>query len=457
MRKYLPRRTFLRGALATGGAATVGLPMLDAMLNLEGNALANGDRCPDRFVLWFWGNGTEPNAWAPEATGEGYATTELIRGIDAVKDYVHLVSGTELPTRKNNNPHVEGVVGILAGGNPVVDPSYASQNNDWDYMTFSGPSVDELAADLVGPADFRSLTLAVTPLHGVNGPGTAVRYTSHRGPYLFNPPVFEPQQVFDLLFAGGVPADTGPSEEDLARASVLDAVLEDARSLDARLGSADRERLEHHLDAVRELETRLRDMSSGNTGATCELPPMPSAADSYRQRAQAMSDLVAMAFACDLTRVVSMEFSSPASHAHYPDIFPARLLYNNEPTSFHEYEHNVGFDGSVRAGLQYFVDVFGDFLATLQRTPEAEGHLLDHSLVLGTSELSNGWRHRFDDFPLLIAGRANGAIAGPGRHVRLSGDNACRGPLTCLRALGSTDSFGQEQFQTSDPIAELLA
>lgn len=457
-RRFLNRRTFLRGTLFGGTAVTIGLPVLDAMLTTSGSALADGTPPPKRFVLWFWGNGTHPGSWAPATTGAGWEPTELLRGLGAVRDYVSIVSGTQLPTRGRNNPHVEGVVGILAGGNPVVDPSYAGQSNDWDFMTFSGPSIDEVAADLVGAASFRSLVLAVTPLHGISGPGTAVRYTSHRGPYLFNPPVFDPAAVFDQLFGGGAPMiDTGPTPEALARASVLDAVLEDARTLDAKLGAADRERLEHHLDAIRELEMRLRGSAPGAIGASCALPPAPATSDSYRQIAKDMSDLIAMAFACDLTRVVSMEFSSPASHTDYPDIFPSRLVHNGEATSFHEYEHNVGFDATVRTGLQYFVDVFGDFVATLAATPEAEGNLLDHSLVLGTSEVSNGWQHRFDDFPLLLAGGANGALRTPGQHVRLDGASASRVPLTILKALGSTATeWGQDQYRTTEPIGELL-
>ena len=456
-RRYLGRRTFLRGAVAGGAAVTIGLPVLDAMLSLDGRALADGTEPPQRFVLWFWGNGTEPGAWAPATTGPGWAPTELLGGLDAVRDYVSIVSGTSLPTRGTNNPHVEGVVGILAGGNPVVDPSYAGESNDWDYMTFSGPSVDELAADLVGTASFRSLVLSVTPLHGITGPGTAVRYTSHRGPYLFNPPMDDPAAVFSMLFGGGIPAiDRGPTPEDLARASVLDAVLEDAHSLDARLGASDRERLEHHLDAIRDIERRLRDTSMASIGEACALPPMPGTTESYRMRAQLMNELVAMAFACDLTRVVSMEFSSPASHADYPDIFPSRLIFNGEPTSFHEYEHNVGFDATVRSGLSYFMDVFGDFLGALRAVPETDGTLLDHAMVLGTSEVANGWQHRFDDYPLLVAGRANGLLR-PGEHTRLEGEIANAVPFTLLKALGyEPASWGQDQFATSRIVSELL-
>jgi hypothetical protein len=453
-RRGLSRRTLLRGALVGGASVAIGMPLLDAMTNLGGTALAGGEPLPKRFALWFWGNGTHPGSWAPATTGAGWEPSSLLRGLAPVRDYVNVISGTSLPVRGRNNPHVEGAVGILTGGNPIIDPAYASESNDWDFMTASGPSLDEIAADVLGEARFRSLVLAVTPLHGVRGPGTAVRYISHRAPYLYNEPVFEPAAVFEMLFGSGSPTmPTGPTPEDLARASVLDAVLADAHALESRLGAPDRERLEHHLDAVRDLERRVRATGTGTVGEACVVPAMPPDATSYRERARLMADLAAMAFACDLTRVVSMEFSSPASHSGYPDVFPSGLVHNGAPISFHEYEHNVGYSPSTLTGLQYFVDVFGDFLGAMHAVPESGGNLLDSSLVLGTSEVSGGAAHGFDDYPLLVAGRAGGVLRHPGEHLRLDGAMSQRVPLTCLRALGwEGASWGSEQFATSEEI-----
>lgn len=442
----LSRRTLLRGALAGGGLATVGLPLLEAMTNLTGTAHADGTPFPPRLAVWFWGNGTHPGAWAPATTGTGWQATGLLRGLAGLEPKVSVVSGTQLPVRGRNNPHVEGAVGILAGGNPLLDAAYQSQSNDWDYMTVPGPSLDEVAADLVGTPRYRSLVLGVTSLHGVNGPGTAVRYTSHRAPYLYNPPEFDPAALFARLF-GEVPPDP-------LRASVLDAVLEDAASLEARLGTTDRTRLDAHLSAIRDLEQRI---GAGSLGHVCQAPDAPPATDSFRARARQFAELSALALACDATRVVAMEFSSPASHEHYPDIFASRLLHNGAPTSFHEYEHNVGYDASVLTGLTYFVDVFGDFVRALDEVPEGGGTVLDHTVVLGTSEVSGGAAHTFGDFPLLVAGGAGGRLRS-GRHVRLDGALASRVPLTCLRALDPTvGSWGRDQFATSSAVSELLA
>jgi hypothetical protein len=448
--KRLSRRAVLRGTIAGGATVALGLPVLDAMLDGDG-ALADGPRFPDRFVLWFWGNGSIPGELAPAATGP-LATTALSRGLEAVKHKTHMISGTRLPVLGANNPHVEGSVGMLSATNAMVDPSYTGRDADWDYMTFGGPSIDEVAAEVVGGAPYRSVVVSLTELRASNGPGTAITYTSHRAPYLFNSPMNDPRELFAMLFGAGAPTFGMPTAEDVERARVLDAVLSDAHTLERRLGAADRERLGFHLDALRSLEARL----AGRLGVSCSSPTEPENPISDRDRARIFSELISLGFACDLTRVASVQFSSTATHVDYPDVFPEKLVFNGAPTDFHAYVHQSGPDETVRKGIQYFIDVFGDFLSILDARPEGGGSLLDHSVVLGTSELGAGWNHRFDDMPIVIAGGGNGRLR-PGSHVRLEGASATRAPLTCLHALGAMpDGFGRDQLRSTDPISEIL-
>lgn len=451
MTRRLPRRSFLRGTLLGGAAVSIGLPMLDAMLDRNG-ALADG-KLPDRFVLWFWGNGSIPGELAPATTGTGYETTPLLRGIDPLKHKVHVVSGTRLAVIGKHNPHVEGSIGMLSGTNALVDPSYTGRDADWDYMTFGGPTIDEVAADVVGEAAFRSVAISLTELRESRGPGTAITYTSHRAPYVFNPPMADPRELFAMLFGEGAPSFEPPTPEDFEQASVLDAVLDDAKTLERRLGAADRQRLDIHLDSIRSLEARL----TGRIGASCVAPAAPIEDPiSDRERARIFGELVALGFACDLTRVASIQFSSTATHVDYPDVFPENLLVNGAPTDFHEYVHQRGADENVRKGIQYFVDVFGDFLSVLDSAAEAGGTLLDHSVVFGTSELGAGWDHRFDDMPVLIAGGGNGRLKA-GAHTRLEGAAASRAALTCLHALGAEpEGWGQAQLRVTDPFGEVL-
>ncbi|MGE0788578.1 MAG: DUF1552 domain-containing protein [Sandaracinaceae bacterium] len=449
-RRFLPRRTFLRGALATGAGAVVGLPVLDAMLD-SGGALADGGRYPDRFVLWFWGNGNIPEEWAPSTTGPGWEPTEQLEGLRAFKDKVHVISGTELPVANQSNPHAEGVVAILGGTNAVTSPDYHNQGDNWDWMTYAGPTIDEVAAGVVGTAPFRSLSLTLTTPRESLGPGTVIEYISHRAPYLPNPATRDPAAVFDRLFGTGTPRVGAPTRDELARASVLDAVLADARSLDARLGASDRARLELHLDSIRDLESRL----SRTITNACTPPERAEMALSDRENARLLNELAALAFACDLTRVIAVQMSSPASLVDFPDPFPSGLVSRGQNVSYHVYVHENGPDRTAIRGVAYFMEVLGDLLGTLDGTMEADRSLLDRSVVFGTTEVSNGWDHRFYDFPLLIAGGGNGRLR-PGSHVRTSG-LASRGALTCLRALGSdAASWGADQLYTTDPVSEIL-
>lgn len=453
----LQRRTFLRGLVGAGSVA-VGLPLLEAMLDANGEALAGGDPLPLRFGVWFWGNGSQPGAWAPAAVGPDWQATGLLAGLAPVKDHINVVSGGVLPTLKVRNPHVEGAVGILAAGNPLLHASYNGQNNDWDFLTVPTPSVDQLAVDtLAGKSPFRTLALGVTPVHtsdagSVNAPGTAISYISHPAPYVFNPPIMDPSALFMALFGGGI-MPGAPDPAALARVMVLDAVRDDAAALRGRLGKNDRTRLDLHLDGIHELQNRLTTIVMG--GESCALPQDPGNPASERLRARAFAELVALAFACDLNRVVSLEFSSPASHVDYPDIGINSMGLG---TSFHEYEHQNGYNANVLLGLGYFVEVFGDFVAALAALPEAGGSILDRCCILGTSDVAGGWDHAMNDYPLFVAGGAGGALKYPGVHATLAGDNAARVPFTCLQAVGvPVASFGTDQFATSNPVAEILA
>lgn len=453
--RSIKRRTMLRGILGAS-AVSVGLPLLEAMLDSHGEALADGSPLPLRFGVWFWGNGTHPGAWAPATQGAGWEAAGILAGLAPVKQNVSVISGGTLPVKKTFNPHVEGAVGILAGGNPLLHPSFNGQSNNWDFLTVPSPSVDQIAAaHLAESTPFRTLALGVTPVHtsnagSNNAPGTAISYISHPAPYVFNPPIMKPSQLFAELFGMFNPGEVKP--EALARAKVLDAIREDAAALRGKLGKYDRNRLDLHLEGVHELQNRLTTMVAG--GEACSMPTDPGDPESERLRARAMAELVAMAFACDLSRVVSLEFSSPASHVDYPDI---GLTGDGLGTSFHEYEHQKGYDANVIKGLSYFVELYGEFVAALRAIPEGDGTVLDRCCVLGTSDVSGGWDHAMTDFPLFVAGGAGGALATPGIHVALAGGNPSRVPLTCLKAVGvPIDSFGSEQFATNQPVPGLL-
>lgn len=465
----MKRRTFLRGSLGAGIVASLGLPVFEAMLNSHGSAFADGTPFPKRFVVWFWGNGNHPEEWAPSAAGEGWQATGMLEGLSGLEPYINIVTGTTLPTNtdqglpETRNPHVEGAVGILTGGRPLMHESFDGSGGDWNFMTAPEPSIDVLVANEIGGGtQHKLLTTAVTQLHGVASgkPGTAVRYISHNGPYNINAPTNTPHELFDTLFGGGIPSfePDGPTPEALARASVLDTVRADAHALKSRLGSTDRARLDQHLTGIRELELRLRATPMAPpVGGSCAQMMRPETVESYRQRAQLFADVVSMAFACDLSRVATIEFSSPASHVAYPDVHEGPLEIGGSAHSFHEYQHLAGRDEPVREALKYFVSTYGDFVRTMQAMPEGDGSLLDQACVLGTSELSTGENHGFRNYPVLISGKAGGTLKYPGVHIQKSSDvPATQIIYTCLRAMGvQSTEWGTDLFRVTEPISEI--
>lgn len=446
----LSRRTLLRAA-----GVTLALPRLEAMLNGSGTAYAQGAALPKRFVIWFWGNGNEPTAWTPAVTGTAWTPTAAQAALLPLKPDLTLVTGMRLPVRKTNNPHVEGAVGLLAGGNPLLHSSYTGANGDWNFMTVPGPSADQVVASAIGGSTaFRSLELGATAVHGSSGPGQAVSYISHSGPYTPNACAIDPAVVFQRLFGMGLP-NPQPTDAPMrrVRASILDAVKGDAASLRVKLGANDRQRLDAHLDGIRALEQRINAMPAPPPSA-CRLPAMPPATTGVADRARVMGELAAMALACDLTRVVSFEFSSPASHQRF-DAYQSELSCGGEPKSFHEYEHCAGYDASVKAVLKYFVDQYAAFVQTLKAMPEGAGTLLDQSCVLGCSELAGGWDHTHDNFPLIVAGRAGGALT-PGKHLAATGEDPSRLMLALMQAVGApVTSWGRDQFATTSPLTGL--
>lgn len=448
--KRLSRRALLRGV-----TAAIALPRLEAMLDGRGTAYAQGMPLPKRFVAWFWGNGNDPSAWTPAVTGTGWTPTYAQQALAPLKSDISVVSGMKLGVRKLNNPHVEGVVALMTGGNPVLHPSYNGANGDWNFLTVPSPSVDQvLAAEIGGTTQFRSLELGVTPVHGSSGPGDAVSYISHSGPYTPNACQIDPALAFQRLFGNGLPS-TQPADAPLrrVRASILDQVKQDAARLRTRLGMNDQRRLDAHLDGVRALEQRINAMPPPPATA-CRLPAAPMPTASVTDRARIMGELAAMALACDLTRVVTLQLSSPASHVRY-DAYPSELTCGGEAKSFHEYEHCAGYDAPVKAVLKYFVDQYAAFVAILKAMPEGGGSLLDSCCVLGCSELASGWEHLHDNMPLLVAGKAGGALRG-GVHVAANGEEASRLMLALLQAMGSTrTSWGADQLATSAPLTGL--
>jgi hypothetical protein len=420
----LNRRTVLRGLLATGAVMSVPLPVLDGMLNGNGTAFAQGQPLVRRFATWFFGNGILPPLWNPTATGNNWELTEQLAPLANVKDYLTVVTGlvNKFP---GSSFHPLGSAASTTGGG-VTDASAVA------------PSIDQLVAESIGATSlFKSLELGVsnaTP----NGPENTLHAVSHRGKNAPNYPEFDPLAVFSRLFS-----QPGVTTEEIvrlnqAKLSILDTVVADANEMNALLGATDRQRLEQHLDGIRQLEMRL-----ATTTTQCVVPPNPATVGvtmDTRSEAPAavngmMSELLALAFACDLTRAASMVFTLPAAHVYYRHL-GTDMNDDFHDTICHTDPGDAASQTRVHRGVIHTMQCLATFLERLGSLTEGDGTLLDNSLVYVTSCTSWGKVHAKDEWPVLLAGKAGGALQG-NMHYRAPGENLSKVLFTMANLMGA--------------------
>ncbi|MCA9705175.1 MAG: DUF1552 domain-containing protein [Myxococcales bacterium] len=455
-RTILSRRTLLRGA-AGGATVSLGLPLLEAMIGsgTRGARAAGTDDLPI-FGIFFWANGTPwhaghgvaqgeggyPDLWTPPTTGPGYTPSELLMPL--APHQVSVVTGLEPKTEVPPEPpgqsdgHMRGFMVALTSDRIRPEgfdhPSHT--------LTALRPSLDQYVAkhdEFYGSQvpRFRSLVMGVSEARFHDyGHWNAISYN---GPDSLNLPVMDPAQLYQLLF--DVPADTVLLEN---RASLLDAVMEDAQDLRVRLGAADRIRLDEHLAHLDEIQRRLE-----LSVAACDDPGAPGASDDLVAKTELMAQLLARGLLCGLTRVFSFMLTSPATTHVFSNL--------GVPDGMHKTCHD-GFWDRVRDITAYQMQAFARFLDVMQATVDPTGvTLLDRMLCYATSEYGEGWQHGNREHPILFAGRACGAI-NPGVHQRVPEGNISTAHVTLLRALGiNTPSYGFNGGETSGDLSDILA
>ncbi len=428
-------RRFVLKSLLGGAVATLPLPMLDAMRD----AKAGPSGSPDRFGLWFWGNGIRPERWVPGSEGTGWSPSDELAPLVDLRDRVSVLSGFEMKTA--THPHHSGMSGVLTGQHyhqlGVVRDTIVS--------TLPGPSVDQIAAEhFAGQTPFRSLELGVTWFRGTDE-GSSFQHLSHNGPNNVNPSEYDVVRAYERLFA--LPTD---QERDLARSSVLDALQWKGSRLHTRLGAGDKVRMEQYLDSVRALEKRIgADVAACTSTAPTSSYPDVNGQEQIEAKNLAMSELLAMALSCDLTRAFSVQFSTCGSGAVFWQVGADNGLH----VTCHEEPQP---QPTVHAATVFTMERLADFLGVLRDTPDGENNLLESCSILCTSELSDGSIHSNTEFPLLIAGGGNGRLS-EGRHLRAVGRNTSDAGLTALRGAGvELASFGVAEGYSDSPITEIL-
>jgi len=441
--RNLPRRTVLKGI----GAAVV-LPMLDAMVPARAFAAASKRvrLVAMEMVHGCAGStafGLKRNMWSPAAAGRAFdlAPTSLA-ALEPYRDYLTIVSNTDVHNAEAFTPpeiggdHFRSAAVFLTQAHP-----HQTQGSDLK----AGTSLDQLYAQAFGQeTPVPSMQLCIENVDQAGGCfyGYSCAYTdsiSWGSPTEPLPMIRDPRAVFDQLF--GVGATPAARVERRRRdRSILDWVTESVNDLKGTLGEPDSARLSDYLDDVREIERRIQKVEAFNaSGETRELPSAPTGVpDAYDEHVRLMFDLQTVAFAADVTRVFAFKLSRDVSNRVFPG--------TGVTTGFHIASHHNEREDRILDFAKinaYHVALLPYFLDRLKQTPDGDGTLLDHSLLVYGSPMGNPNVHNHKRCPLLLLGHAGGALKGNMHVVAADGTPMANAMLAALQHAGlQIESFG---------------
>jgi hypothetical protein len=396
-RKHLPRRSFLKGI-----GAVVALPVLDAMTP----ALARAAQAPVRLAFTYVPNGIVMGDWTPAAEGAAYEFTRIMKPLEPFRKDMLVLSGL---AHRNGaalgdgpGDHARAGASYLTGVHPRKTAGADIQN---------GISVDQIAAQHLGDQTrFGSLELGCDDSRTIGNcdSGYSCAYTNSlawRGPATPMPPETNPRLVFERLFGD---LDTSLSPEVRARRlryrrSILDLVSERTSSLSNDLGPSDKRKLDEYLTSIREIERRIERAEQDMTNLTPGIDKPTGVPVEYPDYVNLMFDLQLIAFRTDQTRIVTMMMGREGSMRTYPEI--------GIPDPHHPLTHHRGNPDWIEKVTQVnslHVKLFAGFISKLKATPDGDGSLLDHSMIVYGSGLSDGNRHAHDDLPIVMIGRGGG-------------------------------------------------
>ena len=400
-KKSLARRTFLQGM-----GAVVSLPLLDGMVPALTATAKTAANQKTRFGAVYVPHGVILEQWTPKTVGKGFDFLPVMKPLEPYRDSMVVISNL---TRGGGNNHAVACSAWLTAA--IAKPTEAED-------VYLGTSMDQVIAKKISQdTPFPSLELATEDFTGFVGAcdvGYSCTYMntiSWQGPTTPLPMEINPRVVFERLFGG-----TGTVEERLermrTRRSILDSVTRSASKLQQGLGARDQSRLSEYLDHVREIERRIV-RSEQQTGADLKVPEAPiGAPEVFEAHVGLMFDLLAVAFQADITRVFTFMMARDLHNGTYPQVGV------DEP--HHGLSHHQNKPDKIARFAKvntYHVELFSRFIKKLQETPDGDGSMLDHSVVLYGSGMGNANLHSHVALPYLVAGTGSGAIKG-GRHIR---------------------------------------
>jgi hypothetical protein len=389
-RKHLSRRKLIRGA-----GVTLALPLLEAMVPASVARAAESGTPNSRLACIYIPHGAVQRNWEPSDDGKNFEFTPTLKSLEPFRDRINVISGLALP--------------IAYEGDPSAGAHHNRSSQCWLTCVAPGTgpsptSMDQIAADHIGQdTKLPSLELALEER-------ASISYRTPKNPL---PMQVNPRVVFERLFGDGSSA-----EQQAARraqtATILDVVRQELSSLQRTLPAADRIRMEQYLNDVREVERRLN-LETDSLPLDLELPERPAGVPgNFEDHVKIMFDLIALAWQADLTRVSTLMVARELSNRVFPD--------SGVKEPFHNCSHHQEIPENITRLAQlneyHLRNIMGYFVERLDATPDGDGSLLDHSLVLYGSGMGDSQNHDHSELPAVLAGRASGRIAG-GMHVRV--------------------------------------
>jgi hypothetical protein len=387
-KKHLSRRAVLRGA-----GVSIALPLLDAMVPAA-TALAQTAAAPaPRLGFVYFPHGAVMHDWVPQQTGSNFEYSRILKPLQPLNDYVTVVSGLRNKGGESTNPH-----GIIE---ETWLSCVAPDSRDRSPGGTRGMTVDQIAARQIG----QSTTLPSLELCGE--PGGAISYRTPQQPL---PLEGNPRKVFYTMFGQG---DTYEERIGILQQgnSLLDYVREATNSLNQKLDAADRALVGNYLDSVREVEVRIQKLEAGARELT-ELPDSPiGPPDDFTELLDVQFEMIALAFQTNQTRIASMRMIREASMRVFSNV--------GVDEAFHPLSHHQNlpdkYDKLVLV-QNYQTARFAKFAERLKNIPDGNGNVLDNSIILFGSNMSNSDRHNNDPLPSVLVGRGGGIKGGQHLH-----------------------------------------
>jgi hypothetical protein len=439
-RKHLPRRTFLRGLMGT----SIALPLLDSMIPALTAATKTAASPKPRLGFIYVPHGAVMSNWTPATEGAGFEFTPILKPLEPFRDRLLVVTGLANKAAESQGDgggdHARSAPSFLSGIHPL-----RTEGED----VRAGMTIDQIAAQKISqdtPLPSLELGTEDTGLVGVCDVGYSCAYMNSiawRTPTQPLPMEINPRVVFERLFGDGSTAAERLARKQEDR-SILDSITGEVSHLETGLDTRDRGRISDYLDNIREIERRIQ-MAEKRASLNVNVPETPiGVPESFDEHAKIMYDLQVLAYQAEITRVSTFMVARDLSQRTFPQI--------GVPEPHHSVSHH-GNNPVMIAKLEkintYHATLLAYFLEKLRSTPDGDGNLLDHSIILYGSSMSNPNEHNHFPLPLLVAGGACGKLEG-GRHLKFPE----RTPMSNL-LLGVLEKTGIERDSLGDSTGML--